>query len=504
MKNTKTAKLWGDAFTTTPEEAVIAFTAGRDVQGREPADNAFISYDLWVNKAHCLMLYKQHIIDFTDAEAILQGLQDIEALVQTNSFSLDPQKEDVHTNIESFLIEKYGYTHCGKLHTARSRNDQSSADTKLFLRDHVLFFAKELSVLSSCLQQEALRYQEDVIPGFTHHQHAMVTTFGHILMSFAVMLFRDAKRFLTWYTLHNTNPLGNVVSYGTSFPIDQEYTTNLLGFDAIDSNSLDQITNRWEAESDFAFALSVCMNHFSHIAQTLMLFSTQEFGMVQLADSYATGSSIMPQKKNPDPLEVIKAKASYTSGQLQSLLSMGKANFIGYNRDSQWTKYILLDLIAECQFAPKVLQGCITTLHIEKECMAAWCQKGLIGTTTLLEQMVSHFHIPFRKAKTIVEKAVRKTEKQGTISFETLDVILKEEQISIPLTPFHVQQWQDPFFSIKQNTSFGGPNPKNLHQASKLLIQDIESLTQQIYEKELQKTRALAFLQKELTPFLKD
>lgn len=448
MKST-TNKLWGAAFEAQPSEAVIAFTAGRDVTPLALADAALLPYDLWVNKAHSVMLAKTGIIPESDAAKILRGLVTLENLVKDGKFTLDPTKEDVHTNIESWLTTKLGIEVAGKLHTARSRNDQVVADMKLYLRDQVLSFMSNNLGLGKTLLILADQYKGVPFPGFTHHQHAMVTTFGHVLAGFASMVIRDTGRFQGWYALHNQNPLGNAVSYGTSFPIDKKLTAALLGFDGPDHNSMDAITNRWEPEADIAFAITILMNHLSLIAETLILLATPEFGMIKLADQFSTGSSIMPQKKNPDPLEVIKGKAGFAHGQLMSLLAMGKGNFIGYNRDSQWTKYVVMDLINECALAPVVLSGVLETMIVHSDVMESWCHKGFIAATTVMEQLIQEDHIPMREAKVVVEKLVK-----SSISKDKVE---------------GYEQWQDPKTIIALTKSYGGPGKNSMKASLKKL-----------------------------------
>jgi argininosuccinate lyase len=495
-------KLWGSAFEKEPSEAVIKFTAGRDVYSVAPVDYKLLPYDIWGNKAHCVMLCKQKIISKKDAQVILKGLSEIEALSQKGKFILDPAKEDVHTNIEQWLIKKYGIEHAGKLHAARSRNDQCSLDTRLYLKDQVLAFLDKNILLSKSLIDQAQKYQNYVMPGFTHHQHAMVTTFGHILTAFASMITRDSKRFISWFKLHNFNPLGNAVSYGTTFSIDQKLTTKLLGFDFPEVNSLDGITNRWEAEADLGFSITVLMNHLSLMAQTLILFSTSEFGMVKLADQFSTGSSIMPQKKNPDPLEVIKGKAGFSTGFLQSLLSIGKANFIGFNRDSQWTKYLITDLADECLPAAKVVEEAIKTMKVNKKKMVHWCHIGFIGATTLLEQITTQYQLPFRKVKILIEKAVKFSKGKEKVTYQALKKAIKEEKIAIKISPKQVKKWQDPTEIIKLTKSFGGPNPKSIKKSSLILLQEIKKQEKWLKEKIAQKKKAIKLLDKEIKKIL--
>ncbi len=486
--------LWGTAFTNKPAQAVINFTAGRDVKKTLPADYSLLPYDILGNKAHCIMLYKQGIITKINAQKLLKGLEEIEKLAAAGEFNLESDKEDVHSNIESWLTEKYGIKHAGKLHTARSRNDQSNVDTRLYIRDKVLEYIYSVNLLINSLVVLADNYKSYVMPGFTHHQHAMPTTFGHILLSFASMLMRDCTRFSNWYLLHNTNPLGAAAGYGTSLPIDQKLTTKLLGFDEVTVNSIDAITNRWEPELDFVFAISVLMNHLSLMSQTFILFTTPQFGMITLADEYSTGSSIMPQKKNPDPLEVIKGKTSYIGGLLQSLLSIGQSNFIGYNRDSQWTKYALIDAIQESAGAPEIMKNIIETMTVHQKIMENWCHKGFIGAASLMEQIVISQNIPLRKAKIIVETAVKLSNKKDSVSYEALMEAFTLEGLVISITKEETVQYQDPYKIISLTESAGGPGKKSQHTSRKQLQMSLLKQKKWLSEKINQRKKAMELI----------
>lgn len=490
--------LWGNAFTNKPAQAVINFTAGRDVKKSLPADYSLLPYDILGSKAHCVMLYTVGIISKIDAQKILKGLEEIEKLTLVGEFNLESDKEDVHTNIEFWLTEKYGIEHAGKLHTGRSRNDQSNVDTRLYIRDKVLEYVQSVSNLVDSLIVLSSKYKSYVMPGFTHYQHAMPTTFGHILLAFAAMLQRDTVRFSNWYSLHNTNPLGAAAGYGTSFPIDQKLTTKLLGFDEVAVNSIDAITNRWEPELDFVFAVSVFMNHLSLMSQTFILFTTPQFGMITLADEYSTGSSIMPQKKNPDPLEVMKGKTSYIAGLLQSLQSLGQSNFIGYNRDSQWTKYALIDAIEESADAPKIMKNIVETMTIHQKIMENWCYKGFIGAATLMEQMVIHENIPLRTAKIIVETAVKFSKGKDSVSYEALMAACKLEGIAVSLTKEEAAQYQDPYKIIALTESAGGPGKKSQHSQRKQLRMSLLKQKKWLNEKINQKNKAAELIKSEI------
>lgn len=495
MKKQTTHHLWGAAFTEQPSHAVLAFTAGRDVVGMPPSDVALLPYDVWCNQAHVVMLAKTGIISSGDAAAILMALGELEVLVQKNKFTLNPAQEDVHTNIEFWLTQKLGIEVAGKLHTARSRNDQVLTDMKLYMRDQVLICVENTLGLLDVLLQLANEHATLPMPGFTHHQHAMVTTFGHVLAGFASMMLRDMERVKHWYVLHNQSPLGNAASYGTSMPIDRKMTSQLLAFDNPDHNALDAITNRWEPEADLAFVQATLMNHLSTIAETLIVLGTPEFGMITLSDGYSTGSSIMPQKKNPDPLEVIKGKTAYAHGQLASLLSLGKSAFIGYNRDSQWGKYIVMDLLRECQPAPIVLAGLLASMTVHEDIMKDWSHKAFIGAATLMEQIVSQYKLPMRIAKVIVEKAVKYSVGHDHIMFAALTHALAEEGILLPITELDVQRFQDPSVIISLTKSYGSAGKKSMKGTLKIMRKKLAVHNAWLFAQKKQKDSAKVVLQ---------
>lgn len=490
MKTKQTNKLWGAAFHEAPSAEILAFTAGRDVVGVPAADTMLLPYDVWVNQAHSVMLAKTGIIPISDAAKILSALSLLEEKVQQNKFAIDPSKEDVHTNIESWLTQKIGIDAAGKLHTARSRNDQIVVDMRLLLRDFVLMYVKNCAYLSDVLLALADKTRGVLMPGFTHHQHAMATTLGHTFAGFATMIIRDTDRFQDWYGLHNINPLGGAASYGTSYPIDTKMTANLLGFDGVVANSLDAITNRWEPEADFVYAVTILMNHLSLIAETFILLSTPEFGMVTFADAYSSGSSIMPQKKNPAVLEVIKGKAGYTAGQLVGLLQLGKANFMGYNNDSQWTKYMAMDVSRECMSAPVVLAGALEAMTIHEKVMASWCHTSFIGATTLMEQLATQFAIPMRQAKIIVEMAVKANGDSDVISAASLVAALKAQGVTVAITPQQIAEWQEPATAVSLTKSSGGPGKNSMKVNQKKLYKKLA--TQQHWLTEKQKAQQAA------------
>jgi argininosuccinate lyase len=462
----KIGKLWGGRFDTLPSQEIIDFLSGRDVRGLPPCDERLIPYDLWGSRAHAVMLCQRGIISLRDGKKILKGLKEIDNLYRKGKFKLDASKEDVHSNIESFLIKRIGIESGGKLHTGRSRNDQIALDMRLYLRDQVLDFADESMLLMDALLRKAEDHRGTVMPGYTHHQHAMATTFGHLMLAFAEGLLRDLQRLVHWLDLFNKNPLGAVAGYGTSFKLDRQLTSKLLGFDGPTENATDPITQRWEPEAELAYAAGVMMNHLSTLAQTLILLSTREFGLVRLDDRHCSGSSIMPQKRNPDSLEVIKAKAAFSQGILVSLLSVGKGLFMGYNRETQWTKYWIMDLVDESKPALSVMAEVIKRIRVNKAEMLEQARKDFLGATALMEWMASSFNLSLREAKTVVEKAVRYSEEEGLeeVSHGSLKRALQEMKIGASIRKKDVENVQRPEGMLTQARSIGMPSEKKVQE----------------------------------------
>jgi argininosuccinate lyase len=488
-------KLWGARFEALPSQEIIDFLSSRDVKGTSPCDERLIPYDLWGSRAHVLMLCRQHILSRQEAKKILRGLRQIEKRHGEGRFRLEPSKEDVHSNIESLLIARTGMEAGGKIHTGRSRNDQIALDMRLYLREEALDFAERVLTLMAALVEKGERHRSALMPGYTHHQQATVTTFGHLLLAFAEALWRDAERFLHWMVLFNTNPLGAAAGYGTSFHLDRTFTSQLLGFEGPTENVTDPITQRWEAEGELAYAVTVTLNHLSSIAQTFMLLSTREFNMIRLDDRHCTGSSIMPQKRNPDCLEVMKAKASLAHGLLTGLLSIGKGLFIGYNRETQWTKYWIMDLVDETKPTLPVMEEIIRFLQVNEPQMVEKTRQAFVGATSLMEWMVDACGLPLRQAKTVVEKAVKDSEvqKEGKVTYRSLERVLREMKIKIPITPKEVEHRQAPQAILGQALMIGMPSKRGIQRNLLSLRARIKRGTERLLQmrKGIQKARSL-------------
>ena len=459
MKGGKKKKpVWAGRVGENPDALCIEYTAGRDVKARPPADEALITYDIRTNQAHTVMLWKQGIITKSKARAVLRALKQIERDVEEGQFSLDPALEDVHMNIESRVAEIAGKEAAGVMHTGRSRNDQSATDVRLYVKDQTLTFASSLLDLVRTILKKAPKHVKHVMPGHTHYQPAAITMFGHFLTSYVQMLERDVRRFKNAFDLMNRCPLGAAAAYGTSWNIDRKLTALLLGFEDVQENTIDAVTNRWEAEADLVYAVATMMEHLSIMSQDLIMLSTPPREWVRISDSFVTGSSIMPQKRNPDFAEVTRAKAALVNGYLNSLLGIAKGALSGYNRDTQWTKYIVIDAIEECKDAPAVFTHVIETLEVNAAEMKKACRVGFINAVEVADFIAARFTIPFRTCHHLVARAVKDSEAAGELQLEAINRHLGKVRKSAALS---VDDWKilsNPALSLLHKNHIGAPH----------------------------------------------
>ena len=362
-------------------------------------DIRLLPYDLEGSIAHCRMLEKCGIITGSELKKIIKGLQAI--LGDYNSGKITGAGyEDVHTAVERLLINKIGDTG-GKMHTARSRNDQVSLDMKLYLRDAIKKILGLTGALKSAVRKAAGKNLGAIMPGFTHLQHAQPVLFSHHLMAYKAMLDRDEKRFKACLGLIDEMPLGAAALAGTGFDIDRKYVARLLGFKKITSNSMDTVSDR-DFIVDFIAAAAILMMHLSRFSEDLILWNSQEFDFVKFGGDYVTGSSIMPQKRNPDTAELVRGKTGRVYGNLMGILTVMKGLPLTYNRDMQEDKQPLFDTVDTVVSVLKIFRGIIETLEINQKKMEAACSKGFITATDLADYLVKK-GIPFRKAHTIVK-----------------------------------------------------------------------------------------------------
>ncbi len=459
-----TKRLWGEMFAEQPDDAVLAFMAGRDVVSVSPCDEDLIPYDLATNRAHATMLLECSIIPEESGQRILDGLEALAKRHAAGELHLDPALEDVHSNIERALADLIGDEHAGHLHTARSRNDQVLCDMRLWERDAADSIVAAAHRLAEALLALASTHTATVMPGFTHHQHATLTTFGHVLAGFAPGVIRCAERAAEWRARYNRCPLGAVTSYGTTFAINRARTAKLLGFDGVEESSLDSIHTRGEAEAELVGLLELGLAHLSSLSASLILLATPEFGCIRIADAYSSGSSIMPQKRNPDSLEVIKARAAAVTGCASALRSLMGRSLFGYNREQQWTKYLVMDAVREGLPCFDVLAGVLRTLSVRADRMRELTARGFLGATPLVELLCRERGLPFRTAKGVVSRAVALSSERGleSVAADDLRTALSEYSLSVEVPEAQMIEWQDPDSVLPRLAHVGGPAPESV------------------------------------------
>jgi len=394
----KTDKPWSGRFTEPTDAFVEAFTASVDF------DRRLYRHDIAGSIAHARMLAHVGVLAADECEAIVNGLKQIEAEIDAGTFEWRHTLEDVHMNIEARLIERIGDAG-KKLHTGRSRNDQVATDLRLYLRDGVDDTLAAIRRLQEALLDLAEREADTIMPGFTHLQVAQPVTFGHHLLAWNEMLERDHGRFTDARRRINVMPLGAAALAGTSYPIDRAFTAKALGFDAPAENSLDAVSDR-DFAIEFTAAAALLMTHLSRFSEELVLWSSSAFGFIELSDAFCTGSSIMPQKKNPDVPELVRGKSARVHGHLVSLLTLMKGQPLAYNKDNQEDKEPLFDTLDTVLGSLKVYAGMIPAIGVRRTAMLAAAQRGFATATDLADYLVRK-GVAFRDAHEIVGRAVR-------------------------------------------------------------------------------------------------
>ncbi len=427
--NDLTEKPWSGRFQEPTDAFVEAFTASVGF------DRRLYRQDIQGSIAHAKMLARQGILTEAECESIVAGLQRIQGRIETGDFSWSIPLEDVHMNIEAALIQDIGEAG-KKLHTGRSRNDQVATDVRLYLREEIDQLQTALQRLQTVLLDLAEREAETLMPGFTHLQVAQPVSFGHHLMAWFEMLARDRARLRDCRRRVNQMPLGAAALAGTTYPIDRTYTAQLLGFEAPMENSLDAVSDR-DFLIEFCAAASILMMHLSRFSEELILWSSAQFGFVQLSDRFCTGSSIMPQKKNPDVPELIRGKTGRIFGHLMALLTLMKAQPLAYNKDNQEDKEPLFDTLDNLKGALKVFADMLAQLRPDRAKMKAAARQGFPTATDLADYLVRK-GVPFRDAHAIVGRAVARALEQGCdlseLSLETLrgfSPVIEEDVFSI-------------------------------------------------------------------------
>jgi len=394
----KNTKKWSERFSEPTSEIVKRFTASVSF------DQRLAMFDIEGSLAHAEMLKKQKIISAVDLKSITKGLNQIKKEIQSGKFKWSVDLEDVHLNIEKRLTDIVGAPG-KKIHTGRSRNDQVATDMRLFLRDVVDKSITQIEALQRATLTLAGQHIETIMPGLTHLQIAQPISFAHHLLAYFEMLERDKARFQESYKRINVLPLGSAALAGTSYPIDRQYVAKLLKFDSVMANSIDAVSDR-DFLIEFNFDASLLMTHLSRWSEELIMWSSPFFGFIEISDRFCTGSSIMPQKKNPDVPELVRGKVARVNGHLVSLLTLMKAQPLAYNKDNQEDKEPVFDVADTISDTLNIFAEMVADLKVSKESMEASAFKGYSTATDLADYLVKK-GMPFREAHGVVAKVVK-------------------------------------------------------------------------------------------------
>ena len=394
----KKTKLWGGRFATGTADSVEAFTASVDIDGR------LYRHDIEGSIAHAKMLGRQRIIKSAEVVKIIRGLHAVQQEIETGRFVFSSADEDVHMNIERRLTEKIGPVG-GKLHTARSRNDQVALDMRLFLREELSDIGASLALICKEFARAAKRNLDAIMPGYTHLQRAQPVLLAHHLLAYYEMFARDQARIMGCRERTDVLPLGSGALAGTSLPIDRAYVAKLLGFPRISQNSIDAVSDR-DFVLEFLSAAAILFVHLSRLAEELILWSSQEFGFIELPDRYCTGSSMMPQKKNPDVPELIRGKTGRVFGHLNALLTIMKGLPLAYNRDLQEDKVPLFDTVDTVKASLTMMREIVGGMTVRRDRMLAAVRDGFMNATDLADYLVPR-GVPFRAAHAVAGKVVQ-------------------------------------------------------------------------------------------------
>ena len=456
-------KMWGGRFSASPSAIM------EEINASIGFDFRLALQDIEGSKAHAAMLAQTGILERADAQSISNGLDEIAREIEAGTFNFSRTLEDIHMNIEARLTELIGPT-AGRLHTARSRNDQVALDFRLWVRDTIDALDQQLRGLQTALAGKALTHAASVMPGFTHLQPAQPVTFGHHLLAYVEMFARDRSRLRDARSRLNESPLGAAALAGTSFPIDRAMTAKALGFDRPTANSLDSVADR-----DFVLetlsAAAICAIHLSRFAEEIVLWATPQFGFASLSDAFSTGSSIMPQKRNPDAAELIRAKAGRIVGALNALLIVMKGLPLAYSKDLQEDKEGTFDALHALSLCLAAMTGMVCDLTPDLDRMQAAAGSGHATATDLADWLVRRRKLPFREAHHITGRlvAIAAAQKKGLEKLSLAEMRAVEPRISQEV--FAVLGVEN---SVRSRTSFGGTAPKNVRAQARLWLRRLK------------------------------
>jgi argininosuccinate lyase len=448
--------MWGGRFQAGPDAIM------EEINASIGFDQRLFRQDIAGSKAHAAMLAKQGIITKADASAIRKGLEQVQGEIEAGTFTFSRALEDIHLNVESRLKDVIGAA-AGRLHTARSRNDQVALDFRLYVRDTVDHFDAQLKDLQIALAAKAEAHAATIMPGFTHLQVAQPVTFGHHCLAYVEMLARDRSRLADARKRMNENPLGAAALAGTSFPIDRHDTAKALGFDRPTRNSLDTVADR-----DFVLetlsACAICAIHLSRLAEEIVIWSTAQFRFVKLSDKFTSGSSIMPQKRNPDAAELVRAKPGRIIGALTALLTVMKGLPLTYSKDMQEDKEPAFDAFDNLSLAIAATTGMVKDMVPNAEEMRKAAASGFSTATDLADWLVRTLKMPFRDAHHVTGSLVALAETEGC---DLPELPLKLMQSVEPRITRDIYKVLTVESSVASRVSFGGTAPKNVKREAK-------------------------------------
>jgi len=452
-------KMWGGRFAMSPAQIMEEINASIEF------DKVLAPQDIRGSKAHAAMLAAQGIISAEDEAAIQAGLDLIMGEIESGQFTFSRSLEDVHMNIEARLKDLIGAP-AGRLHTARSRNDQVALDFRLYVRDRIDELDAALKELQLALARKAEAHAATIMPGFTHLQPAQPVTFGHHLLAYVEMLARDRGRLQDARKRLNECPLGAAALAGTSFPIDREMTARALGFDRPTANSLDSVSDRDFALETLA-AASIAAMHLSRLAEEIVIWMTPQFGFIRLSDRFTTGSSIMPQKRNPDAAELTRAKVGRIAAAFQSLLMVMKGLPLTYSKDMQEDKEVTFDALDSLALAIAAMTGMVDDMEPVPEAMRRAAGRGYSTATDLADWLVRRLNLPFREAHHVTGRIVAAAESRGV---ELEELPLEAMQAIEPRITEDVYSVLGVENSVKSRTSYGGTAPQNVQEMARSWI----------------------------------
>jgi argininosuccinate lyase len=456
-------KMWGGRFASGPDAIMEAINASIDV------DRHLYRQDVAASKAHAAMLAEQGIIAAADADKIAQGLDAILSEIEAGTFRFERALEDIHMNVESRLAALIGPA-AGRLHTARSRNDQVATDFKLWVRDTIDALDHALADFQQALAQKALEHAGTVMPGLTHLQTAQPVTFGHHLLAYVEMIARDRGRFKDARRRLNECPLGSAALAGTSFPLDRDKTATALGFDRPTANSLDAVSDR-----DFVLealaAATICAVHLSRLAEEIVIWTSPLTGLMALSDKFTTGSSIMPQKRNPDAAELVRAKAGRIAGALNALVVVMKGLPLAYQKDMQEDKEGAMEAFAALSLCIAAMTGMVRDIVPDTARMKKAAGEGYATATDLADWLVRTLKIPFREAHHVTGRIVAEAAKAGVTLHRLPLAAMQAVEPRITGEVFSVLSVDA---SVKSRTSYGGTAPRNVRAQAKKWLRTLE------------------------------